>query len=125
MKNIIIAFSVLITISCSKKDSENTQPLHITNQTEHETEFSNSEELEKKVDTPIGTGKITSIADGIDVQRVNLFSTTASNRTINCYLKNGDKVNILQDADPYYLVEKVDDKSCKGYCMKGFIILFK
>jgi len=78
--------------------------------------------LEKEEIVPIGTGRITTIADGFDVQQVNLWNSTESNRTINCYLLNGDKVKILKDEDPYYFVQAVNKNYCRGYCMKGFII---
>jgi hypothetical protein len=102
MKNLLIISTVLFLVSCRQ---------------------GNNNEVKKEQTKPVATGNITSIADGFDVQRVNIFNSTSSNRTINCYLKNGDKVNILEDVDPYYLVEKMDEKTCRGYCMKGFVIL--
>ncbi len=74
---------------------------------------------------PIGTGKITTIADGFDVRRVNLFSTTGPNRTINASLIDGEKVNILRDEDPYYFVETSNGDGRRGYCIKGFVIKTK
>lgn len=120
MKTLLIISTILILISCgqgNKKDEAEQKPTQI--------ETPKTEEVKKAEAKPIATGKITSIADGFDVQRVNLYNSTSANRTINCYLKNGDKVNILEDADPYYLVEKTGGQKCKGYCMKGFVIVNK
>lgn len=71
---------------------------------------------------PIGKGKPTTMADGMDVQRVNLWSTTHSNRVTTSHLTNGKKVIILKDEDPYYLIETANGDGRKGYCMKGFVI---
>lgn len=77
-------------------------------------------------DKPIGKGKINTFADGQDVQRVNLWSSTnGSTRKINCFLTNNEPVTILKDSEPYYLVESINNKGCKGYCMKGFIKVVK
>lgn len=62
------------------------------------------------------------MADGMDVQRVNLWSTTHSNRVTTSHLTNGKKVIILKDEDPYYLIETANGDGRKGYCMKGFVI---
>lgn len=69
----------------------------------------------------IPTGKITTIADGMDVGQVNLWSSTSSSRRKVGSLGKGAKVIILEDSDPYYLIETKDGKK-KGYCMKGFVI---
>lgn len=70
-------------------------------------------------------GTITTIADGYDVQRVNLWSTTGSGRSIVGYFVNGDKVMIVKDEDPYYKVRSISNDNLEGYCMKGFVILAK
>ena len=73
---------------------------------------------------PIATGKITTIADGIDVQKVNLWSSTdGSTRRVVKSLRNGDRVVVWKDAEPYYQVESASKDGIKGYCMKGFVII--
>jgi hypothetical protein len=123
MKNIFTVLTIIIVISCGQEKKNNDGELQSLEP--KPTDLPKTEEVKKEDPKPIGTGKVNSIVDGFDVQRVNLFNSTSSNRTINCYLKNGDKVNVLKDADPYYLVEKQTDKGCKGYCMKEFVILNK
>ena len=72
---------------------------------------------------PIATGKITTIADGYDVGKVNLWSSTnASTRRIVKSLRNGDKVIVWKYAEPYYQVESASKDGIKGYFMKGFVI---
>lgn len=71
---------------------------------------------------PIGKGKINTFADGSDVGRVNLWSSTnGRTRKEVCSLKNGEPVNILEEGETYILVEAVIKKSCRGYCMKEFV----
>ncbi len=70
----------------------------------------------------LGTGKITTMADGFDVKRVNLFSATSGDRKIDAFLTNGTTVKILLDAEPYYFVETTNGDGKRGYCMKGFVI---
>ena len=73
---------------------------------------------------PIATGRITTIADGFDVGIVNLWSSTdGSTRKIVKSLRNGDKVVVWKDADPYYQIESASRDGIKGYCMKGFVVL--
>lgn len=69
------------------------------------------------------TGRITSIADGVELGKVNLWSSTSSSRSIECTVIKGQKVRITEDADPYYYVEAIGRSDCEGYCMKEFIIL--
>lgn len=123
MNRIITILTFLILVSCGQENTNNDGQTKESDQMPIETP--KTAEIKKEETKVIGTGKITTIADGYDVQRVNLFSTTSPDRTINCFLTKGDKVNILEDADPYYLVEKVDKKECKGYCMKEFVIIKK
>lgn len=70
----------------------------------------------------LGKGTITTIADGYDVHRVNLWSSTDGNRTMTGFLTMGEKVNILGDDDPYFYVESANGDGREGYCMKGFVI---
>ncbi|WP_417602888.1 hypothetical protein [Owenweeksia hongkongensis] len=72
---------------------------------------------------PIGKGRITTLVDGVDVQRVNLFSSTNSSRRQICALKNGEKVDVLRVEEPYFFIKSKSDNSCQGYCMKEFVIL--
>lgn len=81
------------------------------------------EEPAEETKEPLGTGVITTQVDGMDVNRVNLWTSTSSDRKINCFLIDRDKIQILEDAEPYYLVESVKDNTCRGYCMKGFVIM--
>lgn len=83
------------------------------------------EEPKKEELKPIGKGEITTMADGMDVQRVNLWSTTSSDRVTTSHLTNGEKVIILQDEDPYYLIETASGDGRRGYCMKDFVIKSK
>jgi len=73
----------------------------------------------------IGSGTITTIADGFDVQRVNLWNSISSGRKVSAYMTNGEEVIILKDEDPYFLVESANGDGRKGYCMKDFVILKK
>ncbi len=73
----------------------------------------------------IGSGHITTIVDNYDVKKVNLWSSTLSSRKIVASMVNDEKVYILKDEDPYYLVESANGDGRKGYCMKGFIIVTK
>lgn len=69
--------------------------------------------------TSLGTGKITTIADGTDVGKVNIWSSASSNRSVKCSLSNNTRVRIIRSDGPYYLVES--SSGCRGYCMKGFV----
>jgi hypothetical protein len=69
-----------------------------------------------------GTGRITSIADGVELGKVNLWTSTSSNRSVECTVIKGQKVRITEDADPYYYVEAIGRSDCEGYCMKEFVI---
>ena len=83
---------------------------------------------DKKTDSnqiEIGRGTITTIADDYDVKKVNLWSSTGSERKITGSMQNGEQVIILKDDDPYYLVKSANGDGRKGYCMKGFVILQK
>lgn len=81
--------------------------------------------VEESEEEPLGKGKITTMADGVDVQRVNLWSTTGSDRVTTSHLTNGEKVIVLKDEDPYYRVETANGDGRKGYCMKEFVIRSK
>ncbi len=72
---------------------------------------------------PIGTGKITTIADGFDVKIVNVWSSTnPASRVINGTLKSDEKILIVKEEDPYYFIQTEDGK-LRGYLMKGFVRL--
>lgn len=117
MKEKLALLTLMLSLSCgqNKNGQEQSQkPVDTVPST-------GKEEKEKK---PI-TGIIITIADGYDVKRVNLFTSTSPDRTITCFLTNGEKVKILLDADPYYFVERANGKGCRGYCMKGFVIIDK
>ena len=64
-------------------------------------------------------------ADGLYLERINLWNSTKSGREIDCCLIGGAKVVILKEEGPYYLVESVYYKKCRGYCMKEFVIVDK
>ena len=40
-------------------------------------------------------------------------------------MKNNEAVIILEDNDPYYLVESANHDGRKGYCLKDFIIILE
>ena len=116
MKKIILINLAIIIVSCGQvreqNENNNGKDLNISK--------ANTEETQLK--QPI-TGVINSIVDGFDVKNVNLYSSTLSDRHVVCSLKNGDKVYIIEENDLYYLVEKKEDNTYKGYCMKGFVSL--
>jgi hypothetical protein len=115
---IILAFMFL---ACEQSKSEDKQIDEIpTSETKPLIEEPTKEELK-----PIGKGKITTMADGMDVKRVNLWSTTDSDRVTTSHLTNGEKVIILKDEDPYYLIETANGDGRRGYCMKDFVIKSK
>jgi len=70
--------------------------------------------------TSLGTGKITTFADGTDVGKVNLWSSASSNRSVRCSVSNNTRVKIIKSDGPYYFVET--SGGCRGYCMKGFVV---
>lgn len=73
---------------------------------------------------PVQYGRINTYVDGVDVRQVNLFSSdNPSTRSFVCGLKNRDRVKVLRRGNPYWYVESVNDSSCKGYCMAGFVNL--
>ena len=102
MKTLFILLAAFLIISCNKTENKNKTNTDV-----------------------IGRGKITTIADGFDVKRVNLWSSISTGRKIVAYMTNGEEVLILKDVDPYYLVESVKSDGRKGYCMKGFVVLNK
>ena len=113
---VLLLFTIFFLGGCNSSEvKKESQKISKTQNKEPKTE-----ELENL--EPIGNGKITTVADGLEMKQVNLWSSTSSKRRIVCSLTNAEKVSILEDADPYYLVQSMGDKSCKGYCMKGFII---
>jgi hypothetical protein len=69
----------------------------------------------------IGTGRINTIADGVELGKVNLWTSTSSSRKVECTVIKGQKVRITEDADPYYYVEAIGRSGCEGYCMKEFV----
>ena len=69
----------------------------------------------------IGTGRINTVADGVELGKVNLWTSTSSSRKVECTVIKGQKVRITEDADPYYDVEAIGRSGCEGYCMKEFV----
>jgi hypothetical protein len=116
MKHPLLLFLLLTLLSCNNNSSN-----HIQDKVKSENTAKEKENA-KSIDNKLGVGKITSIADGFDVQVVNLWSSTISSRTIVGKMYQGDTVIILKDAEPYYYLELVKSK-VKGYCMKGFVIM--
>lgn len=100
---IVIATLILVLKLCSDKISSKSTSDSITANAIHE------------------TGRINTVADGVELGKVNLWSSTTSDRTIRCSVVKGQKVRIKQDADPYYYVEAVGRSGCEGYCMKEFV----
>jgi hypothetical protein len=115
-KVILLACAFLTVLSCKHKYSID----------EYDSKYGkDSAIVAKSIKTdPIGTGVITSIADGVDVKIVNLWSSTEEDRTIVAQMVKGDNVNILEDADPYYYLE-LEKNKVKGYCMKGYVTSIK
>ncbi|MEN6569583.1 MAG: hypothetical protein ABFC18_06200 [Rikenellaceae bacterium] len=118
---ILLYMTLIVFVSCSQVNKNNDGQSFRSKQND----TISTEEQKKETVKQTKTGTITTIADGFDVKRVNLFNSTSTDRRINCYLENGDKVKVVEDAEPYYLVEKIGGQDCKGYCMKGFVILDK
>jgi hypothetical protein len=118
MKNQLLTIAAIILLSCGQNKTEKQAN---TTSTDTASTTIDTKKTEKR---PL-TGKITTIADGYDVKRVNLFTSTSPDRTITCFLKNGEKVKILLDADPYYFVEQANGQGCRGYCMKSFVLIDK
>jgi hypothetical protein len=78
----------------------------------------------RKANDIVGSGTITSIADGLDLVNVNLWNSVKPNREIVGSLTNGDRVSILANNGEYYLVFS-KSKNIRGYLMKGFVINVK
>lgn len=121
-KSLLVLFLTLLLFSC--KNNNNKSPIE-----QHDTEYSNKEDsitLNKieENENPIGSGTITTIADGFDVKIVNLWSSSSNDRKIIAKMSKGDKVHIIEDNDPYYYIELVKSNK-KGYCMKGFVTSIK
>ena len=111
MKTLIIILITLLIYSCNEKRTSNEM---------NETTKSNNVEIQ-----PIAFGKITTITDGFDVKKVNLWSSTNTDRKVLASMRNGEKIKVLQDSDPYYLVESLNEHGKKGYCMKEFVVIEK
>jgi len=111
MKTLSIILLAFIFFTCHEKTT--------TDKTNQETE-NNKVEIQ-----PIAFGKITTIADGFDVKKVKLWSSTNTNRKVQAFMTNGEKIKVLEDSDPYYLVESVNEDGRKGFCMKGFVVIDK
>jgi hypothetical protein len=122
MKERLLLLTTVILLSCGQNKTQE-DSLEQTDKGPIDTMSTAKEnkESEKK----LITGRITTIADGYDVKRVNLFTSTSPDRTITCFLKNGEKVKVLLDADLYYFVEQANAQGCRGYCMKGFVVVDK
>lgn len=124
INTILLSFFLFTLGSCNHTESFYKNQEQVTTETKSE-ELKNA--WEKSQPEPIsepeliGTGKIITNVDGIDVRQVKLWSSTYSNRTIVCSLTNKHEVKILEDEDPYYLVQATKDSKCKGYCMKSFV----
>ena len=116
----IFIFSFLLSSlgSCSQPSNNSTENQEQVKIETKKEEFKTEPEPTLE---PIGTGKITTKVDGMDVKKVNLWSSASSKRTIVCSMTNNQEVKILEDEDPYFLVESIKDSKCKGYCMKGFV----
>ncbi len=106
-------FGVLLIVSCNSQKGTNQEYDSIYGKD------SVVKQVEEKI-VPIGSGIITSVADGYDVKLVTLWDAAGSDRRAISQLKEGDQVNILEDEDPYYYIESLKTQS-KGYCMKGYI----
>jgi hypothetical protein len=121
-KTFVMTFGIIVLGSCNSQSTKNASEIQEEEKTK--TNFEEQSELksEPKSVEQIGTGRITTKVDGMDVMKVKLWSSASSNRTIVCYLTHNEEVKILRDADPYFLVESFNDSNCKGYCMKGFVI---
>lgn len=63
--------------------------------------------------------KITSIADGYDIERVNLWSSTSENRVIIDHCLNNEDIIILEYSLPYVKIKKKNGSM--GWVMDGFI----
>ena len=70
----------------------------------------------------VRTGTINTIVDGCDVYYVNIWSSCSDERHKLYHLKNGIKVEIVDDNGVYYKVRPLDEPSKEaGWCMKGFV----
>lgn len=70
----------------------------------------------------VRTGTINTIVDGCDVYYVNIWSSCSDERYKLYHLKNGVKVEIVDDNGVYYKVRPLDEPSKEaGWCMKGFV----
>lgn len=119
MKEVTLLFAMSIFISCIQKETSNKN--EVNDVLENRAIFEENQEVEKELTTIMGKGVIITNVDGIDVQRVNLWSSASSKKSINCYLTNNEQIKILEDQDPYFLVKSVNKPNCYGYCMKGFV----
>lgn len=122
MKKRLFIFGFIILFSCNNK-----QNIPVNDNSEVV--------IEKKSDTIIKTSteitpaskpapldkkaKITSIADGYDVERVNLWSSTSENRVIIDHCVNNEDIIILEYSLPYVKIKKKNGSV--GWVMDGFI----
>jgi hypothetical protein len=69
------------------------------------------------------TGRINTVADGVELGKVNLWTSTTSSRKVKCAVIKGQKVRITKEDGTYYYVVAIGRSGCEGYCMKGFVNL--
>lgn len=66
------------------------------------------------------TVTVTTIADGYDVKRVNLFScTSCDNRQIIDHCTNGEQAKLISTSGEYVKLRK--SNGSEGWCLKGWI----
>ena len=72
--------------------------------------------------------RITTIVDGFDVKRVNLYSSTSSDRKVVAYCLNYEEVSVLDSVptgltsvgEEYYIKVKKSTGD-EGWCLSGFL----
>lgn len=78
------------------------------------------DDISTKEENPTEFRRITTIADGFDVKRVNLFdSTDGSSRKMIGYCINNEEVGVVDRMDGYVYVQKKD--GVRGWCLEEFL----
>jgi hypothetical protein len=129
MKNLVLFICItMIFISCNNKQKCDCDLLEAKVSVLSDSVSSLQKEMEsykpkddkkKKEPKKKQYAVITSIADGYDVGKVNLWSSTLETRAQVGSCANNEKVEVLEYSNGYVKVKK--SNGLEGWCMTGFL----
>lgn len=116
MKKLILLISFIILITSFSCNIESKKPL---SENKTDKEYVSNDDSVKNIEHEKIYALVTTVADGMDIKEVNIWSSVNPDRVVVGRCKKNEKVQVLSFSDPYVKIKK--QNGIEGWFMEGWI----